>query len=1069
MGLPRFKDKGGANLTGRTGQMRGWIQAAVGRWLPGVVALALGLLLFTGCTRRHYRRNADWEAYWLINQKSCDPRWALEDYSVYPDPRSRFYSPYNPDRPPIPPDDPSSNELMRCIYGKHGYRKWYRDGAIDDVANPDWQALLPTYVPFNGDGEIILSLPSAALLARINSQEYQRNLEEVFLSSLDVAFERFRFQVQFFGGNITSNQIQGGLPPAVIGARGPGIKNSLSVLDTESSLLLRRRFAAGADLVVGIANSFVWQFAGPDTNFATSLVNFGIFQPILRGGGKVVTLETLTRAERNLLANLRTMTRYEQGFYKSLAFGGGTGDQPNRIGGFQGGAGLSGFTGTGLGGFAGVGAGQNFGTFNNQGVIGASGAGGGAGLAGGGEGLVGGFYGVIQRQQAIRNTEASLASQLLTLGLLEANFEAGLIDLVQVDQFRQNIETERANLLRSQVAYQDFLESYIIGTLGLPPSLPVDVDGSILKLFQLIDPKLIDSQNRVTPLVRELGELPERPSLDAVGAIQDRLVAIVVELEAQMESVAGEHQDLLDNRQARRSALRDDARWAEVEEGYESIGDAIEALRARVRENGDNVRRLDDDLVAGKEKSATDLLVQLVRDTSAQLQELSLLQARVRSEKVFVEPIDLSSEEALWIARTNRLDWMNRRAAVVDQWRLIAFNANRLKAVLNVEVNGNIGTNGDNPARFRSPTGTLTGRVQFDAPLTRVSERNIYRESLIDFQRTRRSYMQYVDRLTLELRAGLRQLRRLEQNLEIQRIALNISIRRVDRTLEELNRPFDPPMPGQLPAQLGPTLSQNLLQALSDFRNTQDNFMSVWLNHRAAYMELLFDMGIIQFDDSGLWVEETIEEALARLAATGCWNFGAEKEPMPRYLERIMPELGDDSTPRLEEVPRPAITPLSWFDEDLGVGMDPEIGPAVSGILPLDYDLPLGAVGDAVERTEAARPSLMERLRARVGHWRSNLGTIPAADLPLASAPTVSKVEFIENLRRVRELSDRGMGIETIAEETGLPIHHVLAYCQAADRTQGQPPPKFPFVRKKSDPPSPAEEEFPQTPDSPGP
>ncbi len=68
---------------------------------------------------------------------------------------------------------------------------------------------------------------------------------------------------------------------------------------------MSRQFATGADLLVGFANSFVWQLAGPETNNANSLVNMSLVQPLLCAGGRIVTLEQLTIVERTLLANLR--------------------------------------------------------------------------------------------------------------------------------------------------------------------------------------------------------------------------------------------------------------------------------------------------------------------------------------------------------------------------------------------------------------------------------------------------------------------------------------------------------------------------------------------------------------------------------------------------------------------------------------------------------------------------------------------------------------------------------------------------------------------------------------------
>lgn len=56
----------------------------------------------------------------------------------------------------------------------------------------------------------------------------------------------------------------------------------------------------------------------------------------------------------------------------------------------------------------------------------------------------------MQQLQQLRNLEELLKAQTRTRPLLEANLAAGLIDIAQVDQFRQNIETERANMLTAR-------------------------------------------------------------------------------------------------------------------------------------------------------------------------------------------------------------------------------------------------------------------------------------------------------------------------------------------------------------------------------------------------------------------------------------------------------------------------------------------------------------------------------------------------------------------------------------------------------------------------------------------
>jgi outer membrane protein TolC len=167
-----------------------------------------------------------------------------------------------------------------------------------------------------------------------------------------------------------------------------------------------------------------------------------------------------------------------------------------------------------------------------------------------------------------------------------------------------------------------------------------------------------------------------------------------------------------------------------------------------------------------------------------------------------------------------------------------------------VTLGGDIGTTGNNPAKFRAPAGSLRASLQIDPPFTRLLERNNYRQQLVDYTSDRRTYIQFMDSVHAALRNILRNLAQLQTNLEIQRRAVAISIRRVDLTRENLSAPRPP---GET---LGPTAALDLLNALSDLRNTQNNFMSVWLNHYATRMILERDLGIMQLDDKGRWLEQ---------------------------------------------------------------------------------------------------------------------------------------------------------------------------------------------------------------------
>jgi hypothetical protein len=186
----------------------------------------------------------------------------------------------------------------------------------------------------------------------------------------------------------------------------------------------------------------------------------------------------------------------------------------------------------------------------------------------------------------------------------------------------------------------------------------------------------------------------------------------------------------------------------------------------------------------------------LLTELQGILNDISLVQARARIEQISIEPIELTNEVALEIARVNRLDWMNNRAALVDVWRLIEFNANRLKSDITVGVAGDVQTVRNNPLSFDSNASTLRASIQIDPPFTRLVERNVFRQQLIEYQQSRRRLIQYEDGVNQSLRQLLRDLDQLRVNLEIQRRAVAIAIRRVDQTRESLNKPIPPAQPG---------------------------------------------------------------------------------------------------------------------------------------------------------------------------------------------------------------------------------------------------------------------------------
>jgi outer membrane protein TolC len=934
--------------------------------LPAVLSAAVG------CSREHYRRTADQDVYQAVGQKTCDPFWPLEGYTIQPSPESRFYDGADPNFPPMPPDDPAAHKLMHCVNGMCGDGCWHHNGNTPFVENPSWMS----YLPFNERGEVIIDLEGSVRLALVHAPDYQRELEDLYLSALDVTFERFRFDVQFFGGTETFFTASGRRRPGSGG-------QSLSTLEQNSFLDAQKLFASGGELVVGLANSIVWQFSGPDTNVTTSLLDFSLVQPLLRGGGRARVLERLTVAERTLLANVRIMERYRRGFYVNVVTGRDEGPGPQRRGGLLGGAGLTGFTGVGAGGFGQVGG------FAQGGGGQAGGTAGGAGAA-----QAGGYLGLLQDQQQIRNQEATVAALADSLAQLEAAYEAGRIDRFQVDLARQALYNTRSQLMINRANYQSTLDRFKV-TLGLPPHLELAIDDPMLSPFQLIDPVIPPLQTRLTLLQQTVGDQiivlrdqQAEPAKISDERFRESITALRrsfnVAREVQREGTAhipsaradiAELEANLDERvrgmeKLRGTVLSGDTKSDRVDRAdeakgqdqttalpTESVTDEIDVSIADLRQLPGKLLRdlqntaalfqkhpaelamLDDELawleanvdrrqtqeyrdrLSAVLSRAPDTLV----DLSSDILELSLIQARARAESVTLLPVELDPAEALLIASRNRVDWMNARAGLVDTWRLIEFNANDLLSELNLVFSGDVRNVGDNPLDFRSSTGQLRVGAQWDAPLTRIAERNNYRQSLIEYQQARRSYYTFIDAVSTALRQGLRGMALNEANFELRRAAVRVGIDQVEITRLRLRQP---PQPGAVGAALGNTTARDLVSALSDLQSVQNDFLSVWVNNEVERLNLDFNLGTMQLDSRGMWIDPgsavgtNALDPYAWMAAGLCGPraLGANLQTMPEEVQPAdaAPSIDDGVTPPApppqllppgEEIPQPQPLP----------------------------------------------------------------------------------------------------------------------------------------------------------------
>ncbi|MEZ6086609.1 MAG: TolC family protein [Pirellulaceae bacterium] len=781
--------------------------------VSGTLCLCL-LLLLAGCTRRWHRVRADEEASCLIREKGG----SIDAADVYVDPASRMFDPFAIDRPPMPADDPRSHRYMHCVDGKRGWKHWHRNGDTSTIVAPYWLEALPT----DDSGTVVLDLREAVRVARLNSRDYQQNVETLYRSALDVSFERFRFDHQFIAGNRTFADYRG---------RNVGQRSQLSV---DNLATTRKLGATGTEVIVGFANSLVWDFWGTDSDLLTSTIDFSVIQPLLRFGGRARVLEQLTQSERNLLANVRQMEQFRRGFYIEITTGRNSGSGPS-LGDNVGQAGL------GL--IAGVPSGRS------------------------GAADAGGYLGLLQDQQQIRNQATNITALRDSLAQLEAAFEANRISSrLQVDQARQALLNAQSSLLAAQAAYETRLDSFKID-LGLPPELPLKVRDELLDRFTLIDPKLTAIQDDLADILLTIRRDREEPSRAGLDAARERLIELNAAIDPQIEAAIADLAALDERLPERRKQLRQvklqiEQMSADVDSRvYDErvLDDRMLFLKKRLPSIVKDLKQLRIDYGKLQEKPPEGLELpdewKALNDQASRLSdlllELSLVHAEARLQGITLLPLEIEPFEAIAYARVNRLDWMNARANLVDVWRKIEFFADALQSDLDIVVNGQLGTDPDNVVRFTPDRSRVRFGVQFDTPTARLAERNRYREALLNYQQARRGYMLFEDRITQSLRNTLRIASLSQINLEVRRTAVQVAIAQVDIARLKLNPPLRPDQR----SATSPTAARDLVSALSDLLDAQNDFLNVWVNYEVLRVLLDFEMGTMQLDAEGIWID----------------------------------------------------------------------------------------------------------------------------------------------------------------------------------------------------------------------
>jgi len=372
-------------------------------------------------------------------------------------------------KPPLVGDDPGQpgggSDLSAPVNPRPDLRRDQRL-ASEAMASELSGILVPGAVNFNQaeaaglprqSDPYVITLEQAFTLALLNSRVYQFQLENVYGASLAVTLQRFTFTPQFYAGLSP--------PTGVLGTGGAGSGSfasanpanvfnyatretgaPVSTLSIGTVAGFGKVFSSGARLIAGFANSVVFNFIGKNSFQPTvrSALPLTLVQPLLRGGGRAVTLEQLTQVERNLLYQIRAFAKFRQEFVVASLAGG-------QIPQFGSAVALQGFSGGG----------------NNDPTV--------------------GFLNLLEDVQLVENARRNVAAfqQIVTVYRELINGEASGLSKLQLDQVDAQLQQARQTYVILRTTYRGDLDGFKL-QMGLPPDTPLIPNRSITSRFNAV-------------------------------------------------------------------------------------------------------------------------------------------------------------------------------------------------------------------------------------------------------------------------------------------------------------------------------------------------------------------------------------------------------------------------------------------------------------------------------------------------------------------------------------------------------------------------------------------------------
>lgn len=205
--------------------------------------------------------------------------------------------------------------------------------------------------------------------------------------------------------------------------------------------------------------------------------------------------------------------------------------------------------------------------------------------------------------------------------------------------------------------------------------------------------------------------------------------------------------------------------------------------------------------------------------------------------------LDLSEDQVIDTALSKRLDYMTQLEVIEDETRRMKIAEDALRNGLDFVFSADHETERREAGDWSSSNVNWSVDLSLDLAINRLPERNAYRESIIRVEQAKRAAEQLGDTIVADLRQALRDLVAARETYEIQELAVELALRRVEST--------------ELSLEAGRSSTRDVLESQESLINAQNALVRATTSYVLSALALYRDMELLTVTEEGVDVDVT--------------------------------------------------------------------------------------------------------------------------------------------------------------------------------------------------------------------